>query len=76
MASLYTAGIVRNDPFIDGNKPTGFVVGILFLELKGFKFTANEEDAIHAVLGLAAGTIEEHAYASWLQANSKAKRQR
>jgi len=52
------------------------VVGILFLELKGFKFTANEEDATHAVLGLAAGIIEEHAYASWLQANSKPKRQR
>jgi death-on-curing family protein len=32
MASFYTAGIVRNHPFVDGNKRTGFVVGILFLE--------------------------------------------
>lgn len=33
MATAYTAGIVRNHPFVDGNKRTGFVVGILFLEL-------------------------------------------
>src|ERR1700691_5251755 len=28
MAALYTAGIVRNRPFMDGNKRTGFLVGI------------------------------------------------
>jgi death-on-curing protein len=76
LASVYTAGIVRNHPFIDGNKRTGFVVGVLFLELNGFNFTADEESATQAVLGLAAGTIEEDAYASWLQANSTPKRRR
>jgi len=39
MAAAYTAGIVRNHPFVDGNKRTGFVVGILFLELNGYRFT-------------------------------------
>jgi len=34
MATAYPAGIVRNHPFVDGNKRTGFVLGILFLELK------------------------------------------
>ena len=40
MAALYTAGIVRNHPFVDGNKRTGFVIGVLFLELHGFDFKA------------------------------------
>jgi len=40
MAALYTAGIVRNHPFVDGNKRTGFVIGVLFLELDGFDFKA------------------------------------
>ena len=31
MAAAYTFGIVRDHPFIDGNKRTGFVVGVLFL---------------------------------------------
>jgi death-on-curing protein len=69
LAVAYTAGIVRNHPFVDGNKRTGFLVGILFLELNGCRFTASEEDATQAILGLAAGTLEEPAFASWLRAN-------
>jgi death-on-curing protein len=69
MAALYTAGIVRNHPFVDGNKRTGFVVGVLFLELHGFDFKASEEDATQAVLDLAAGTLDEGTFAAWLRAN-------
>jgi death-on-curing protein len=71
MASLYTAGIVRNHPFVDGNKRAGFVAGILFLELNGFSFHASEEAATQAVLNLAAGTLGETAYTAWLRANCK-----
>lgn len=70
LAAAYTAGIVRNHPFIDGNKRTGFVIGILFLELNGYRFTASEEDAAQAVLGLAAGTLDEAGYAAFLRASS------
>jgi len=71
MATAYTAGIVRNHPFVDGNKRTGFVVGILFLELNGYRFTASEEDAAQAVLGLAAGNVDETGYTAFLRANVK-----
>ena len=69
MAAAYTVGIVRNHPFVDGNKRTAFVVGVLFLELNGHRFTAPEEDATQAVLGLAAGTIDEATFTRWLRAN-------
>ena len=49
MAAAYAAGIVRDHPFIDGNKRTGFVVGVLFLELNGYRFVASEEDAAEAI---------------------------
>jgi death-on-curing protein len=71
LAAAYTAAILHNHPFIDGNKRTGFVVGALFLEMNGIRFTASEEDATQAVLGLAAGTLDEAAFASWLRANVK-----
>ena len=71
MAALYTTGIVRNHPFVDGNKRTGLVVGVLFLELNGFRFMASEEDATQAVMSLAAGTLDEAAYTAWLRANSE-----
>ena len=67
LAALYTAGIVRNHPFIDGNKRTGFVVGVLFLELNGFIFNAAQEDAANAVLRLADGSWDEKAYAAFLK---------
>jgi death-on-curing protein len=70
MAAAYTAGIIRNHPFVDGNKRTGFLVGILFLELNGYRFTASEEDAAQAVLKLAAGTLDEAGYSSFLRGNA------
>ena len=70
LAAAYTAGIVRNHPFVDGNKRTGFVAGILFLELNGYRFIASEEAAAQAVLSLAAGTLDEGEYAAFLRANA------
>jgi death-on-curing protein len=71
MAAAYTAAILRNHLFTDGNKRTGFVVGALFLEMNGLRLVASEEDAARAVLGLAAGTLDEAAFAAWLRANVK-----
>jgi death on curing protein len=76
LAAAYMAGIVRNHPFLDGNKRTGFVVGVLFLELNGYRFTASEESAAQAVMSLAAGTLDESALAAWLRANSKRREPR
>ena len=73
MAAAYTAGLLQNHVFFDGNKRTGFVVGILFLELNGYRFTATEDAAIQAVLGLAAGTLDEAGCAAFLHANTTAE---
>lgn len=70
MATAYMAGIVRNHPFVDGNKRTGFVVGVLFLELNGYRFHASESEATQAVLDLAAGKIDDVALARWIRANA------
>jgi death-on-curing protein len=71
LAAAYTLGIIRNHPFADGNKRTGFVIGVLFLEINGNNFTASEETATQAVLGLAEGTLDEPAFREWMQANAR-----
>ena len=76
MAAAYTAGIVQNHPFVDGNKRTGFVVGVLFLEMNGFEFTASEAEAAQAVLELAAGSIDETGFALFLRDHTKRVRKR
>lgn len=70
LAASYAAGVVRNHPFIDGNKRTGFMLGAGFLERNGFVFTATEVDAVLKTLALAAGELTEAAYAESLGANS------
>ena len=69
LAALITAGVVRNHPFVDGNKRTGFLLGALFLELNGYRFTARQEEAANAILALAAGQLDERGYAAFLAAN-------
>ena len=71
LAAAYSSGLVRNHPFIDGNKRTAFVIGILFLELNGARFTASESSATQAVLDLADRTIDDAAYAAFLRENCR-----
>jgi death-on-curing protein len=59
LAASYAYGIVQDHPFIDGNKRTGFTLALVFLELNGWRFTANEADATVRTLALATGEIGE-----------------
>lgn len=71
LAASYVFGVVKNHPFIDGNKRTGFMLGAGFLERNGYKFHAGEADAAVRTLALAAGEMTQAAYAEWLKVNSK-----
>jgi death on curing protein len=71
LAASYGFGLVKNHPFVDGNKRIGFTVAVLFLEINGCRFQAAEADAVVRTLALAAGKMSEAAYAEWLKANSK-----
>ncbi|WP_198683561.1 type II toxin-antitoxin system death-on-curing family toxin [Peristeroidobacter agariperforans] len=74
LAAKYTAGIVPNHPFVDGNKRSGFVIGVLFLELNGYRFMASEEAAAQAILELAAGTVDEAGFCEFLRANARRRK--
>ena len=55
LAALYTAAIVRNHPFVDGNKRTGLRDRHSISGTERFDFKASEEDATQAILGLRGG---------------------
>ncbi len=59
MAAAYLFHIVRNHPFIDGNKRTGAVASIVFLMLNGIDFHADENDFEKIVLLTAEGKIDK-----------------
>lgn len=70
LAAAYAFGIVKNHPFIDGNKRTALMCAALFLETNGYQFTALEEQAVLNTLGLAASDVTPEQYADWLRSNS------
>ena len=67
LAAAYAFGIVRNHPFVDGNKRTGFVVAATFLRLNGFDLTASNADVVSAMLALASGAWDEDAGTAWFR---------
>ena len=71
LAASYGFGIARNHPFIDGNKRTAFVAVELFLDLNGYELTATDADCVLTMLALAAGEIDEAAFANWIRSNSQ-----
>ena len=71
LAAAYAAGLVRNHPFVDGNKRAAFLAVGLFLELNGFRLVADQVDAARNVLALAAGEINEEQFAEWVRAHMK-----
>jgi death-on-curing protein len=71
MAAAYAFGLIKDHPFVDGNKRIGFATAIVFLESNGQAFEAPEADALVETLGLAAGERTEADYAEWLRRNSR-----
>jgi death-on-curing protein len=67
LAAAYAHGIVKNHPFIDGNKRSGFLAATLFLEANGIRFNGDERDAVIQTLALAAGEATLQDFSAWLQ---------
>jgi len=70
LAAAYAFGIIRNHPFVDGNKRTGFLAAYVFLDLNGWDLVPHEDEAVAAVMALAAGEMQEAAFSEWLKSNS------
>jgi death on curing protein len=70
LAAAYGYGIARNHPFIDGNKRTAFVAVELFLLQNGYELVADDVACVMTMLAVAAGDIEEAAFADWIRTHS------
>jgi death on curing protein len=69
LAAAYAFGIVRNHPFVDGNKRAGFISMIGFLLLNRIKFAPDPLEGAAIILGVAAGKIDEMGLACWIRDN-------
>ena len=68
LAAAYAFGIVKNHPFDDGNRRTGYVVMETFLIKNGFELRATPADKYLTFIRLAEGSLTEDEFAEWLRA--------
>ena len=61
MAAAYLFHIVKNHPFVDGNKRVGAVAALVFLDLNGIDMAIRDDDLFDIVMGVAAGTTPKSA---------------
>ena len=71
LEAAYGFGLCRSHPYRDGNKRVAFVVMIVFLELNGLSFDAEEAEVVTAMLALADGRLSEDELATWLGTHAK-----
>jgi len=67
MAAAYLFHIVRNHPFVDGDKRTGMVAAIVFLAMNGFDIEADEDELVRLVVGVAAGSADKAEVAAFFR---------
>ncbi len=67
LAAAYAFGIVRNHPFLDGNKRTALATCRAFLLMNGYAIEASQDEKADAILKLAASTLSEEEFATWLR---------
>jgi death on curing protein len=70
LAASYCHGIVKNHPFVDGNKRTGTLAAAAFLALNNVEMTFDEPEIVVMVFGLASSEVSEDEFANWLRKNS------
>jgi death-on-curing protein len=67
LAASYGVGLAKNHAFVDGNKRAAFLAVGLFLAINGYRLRATQADATLTMMSVAAGDIEEAAFADWIR---------
>ena len=67
LAASYGYGLAKNHAFVDGNKRAAFLAVGLFLMVNGHRLVATQAEATMTMLALAAGHMDESAFAQWIR---------
>ena len=75
MAAAYLFHIAKDHPFVDGNKRTGAMAALVFLELNGYDFTATNDELADAVLKTAGGEESKAELTAFFRKHSSCRAQ-
>ena len=60
-------GLIKNHPFVDGNKRIGTHTMLVFLAINHAELACSDEELISLILGIAAGEYDDKHLLNWLQ---------
>lgn len=66
-ATRLTYGLIKNHPFLDGNKRIGAHTMLTFLEINNIKVTADDEELIKIILGVADNSVTYEKFLNFLE---------
>lgn len=70
-AAALMHSLIKNHPFVDGNKRTALTATGLFLELNGYTMTASNEEALDFTRRAAVGEVDVEFMAAWLENHTR-----
>lgn len=70
LAAAYAFGVIKNHPFVDGNKRTAYVICRTFLKLNGQDFDASDVEKYRTFIDVADGTLSEEQLADWIRSKA------
>ena len=71
MAAAYLFHLVRNHPFLDGNKRVGAATVLVFLSMNGVETTMANQTLVDTVLAVAKGKMDKPAIADFFRKHSR-----
>jgi death on curing protein len=71
LAAAYAFGLIRDHPYVDGNKRVGLVAMVAFLDRNGYDPIASDAEVVEVVLLVAAGDLNEPALADWTASRAR-----
>ncbi len=69
MAAAGAFAILRNHPFVDGNKRAALAFADIFLQINGLDLASDEAEAVVFIRDVAASELGEAELAAWIKAN-------
>lgn len=73
LAAAYLFGIVKNHPFVDGNKRVAYAAAESFMILNGYEPVVSQLDKYEMVIRVASSEMDERGAAEWLRKSFRAK---
>jgi death-on-curing protein len=70
-AGALVHSLLRNHPFVDGNKRTSMFSAMTFLELNGYRFIAKQKEVVNFALKVENERLSVEEIAGWLKEHVK-----